>query len=96
MERKKLGPEKYEKMELNVLLSEELPPRLSLLRQQSSNLIVEREKSLQKRNIIESRSSKLLLRKYPKKYMERYDYKVFNREQAEKYANLGKEQINTE
>jgi len=30
-----------------------------------------------------------MVRRYRKKYQERYDYKVFNREQQQRYADLG-------
>jgi len=86
---KRLGPEKFEKSEIDVLLPYELPSRLSRVSYQS--LFMDRLQSLRKRNIIETRNVKYRVRRYRMKYQERYDYKVFNREQEQQYANLGQE-----
>lgn len=87
---KQLGSEKFERSPVELLLPKELPSRLSLMANYKSNM-KDRFQSLRQRNIIETRYNKLILRKYRRKYVERYDYKVYNREQEQKYANLGKE-----
>jgi len=87
---KRLGSEKFERSPVELLLPKELPSRLSLMANYKSNM-KDRFQSLRQRNIIETRYNKLILRKYRRKYVERYDYKVYNREQEQKYANLGKE-----
>jgi len=88
---KRLGKEKYEKHDTDVLLPHELPSRMSRLHYSRLGLLWEHQNRLCQRNIIETRSAKTLPRRYPRKYMERYDYKVYNREQEQLYGNLGKE-----
>jgi len=84
---KRLGPEKFQKPEVEVLLTEQLPEKLKNLKTDFDPL-KDRFSSLQQRNIIEPRSLKRYHNRYKTKYIEKYHYKVFNREQEKEYADL--------
>jgi len=84
---KRLGPEKFQKPEVEVLLTEQLPEKLKNLKTDFDPL-KDRFSSLQQRNIIEPRSLKRYHNRYRTKYIEKYHYKVFNREQEKEYADL--------
>lgn len=83
---KRLGGEKYQPPEVEVLLSNELPENLRKLKSEHDP-ILERFNSLQKRNIIEVRSRKGFFRKYKLKYVQKKDHKEFEREQEKLYAD---------
>jgi len=82
---KHLGGEKYQKPEVEVLLTDELPENLRKLKSEHDP-VLERFKSLQKRNIIEVRSRKGFYRKYKIKHTPKKDHKDFEREQEKTYA----------
>jgi len=83
---KRLGPQKFLKPEVVVMLSNQIPDKLSNLKF-NHDLIRERFIHLQRRNIIEARVPfSRWNRRYKKKYMEKYPYKEFNREQEKQYA----------
>jgi len=68
------------------MLSNQIPEKLSNLKF-NHDLIKERFLHFQKRNIVESRVPfSRWNRRYRTKYMEKYAYKVFNREQEKQYA----------
>jgi len=84
---KRLGPEKFQKPEVEVLLTEQLPSKLRHVKSHFDP-VKDRFKNLQKRNLIETRTFKRYNNRYKTKFMEKYAYKVFTREQAKQYANL--------
>uniref|UniRef100_A0A6B2L5U0 Ribosome biogenesis protein NOP53 n=1 Tax=Arcella intermedia TaxID=1963864 RepID=A0A6B2L5U0_9EUKA len=87
-EPRKLGSEKFEKPDVEVLLPEQLPKTLRHIRCISSDPLRDRFVSFQKRNIIESRSKKLKWSRYKPKFVEKYSYKAFSKEQELKYKDL--------
>jgi len=84
---RRLGPEKFEELDVEVLLSDQLP---SSLRKFNApyNLLIDRYKSLQRRSIIETRYVKRYNSRYVRKYEKKREHKEFAREQLETYKNL--------
>lgn len=86
---KNLGPLKYEKLNREILLPEELPTRLSLLKSSSTSLWYDRLDSFRRRNMVyETRIRSIQALKYRRKYVEKYSHKDYLREQEAKYANI--------
>jgi len=88
---KRLGATKYKSPDLDVLLPDELPSKLSHIQYSGPTIWEDRLNSFRKRNIIETRQQKFFQRKYRKQWVERYDYKVYNRAQEKTYADLEKQ-----
>jgi len=84
---KRLGPEKFQKPEVEVLLTEQLPSKLRHVKSHFDP-VKDRFKTFQKRNLIETRTLKRYTKRYRTKFMEKYAYKVFTREQEKQYADL--------
>jgi len=84
---KRLGPETFKQPEIEVILPEQLPEKLMKFNSRGDP-IMDRFQSFQKRNIIETRSLKQYTHRYRIKFIEKYDYKEFTREQAKLYADL--------
>jgi len=83
---KRLGKEKYEEKEIEVMLSEELPNSLRELTPKI-DLLEDRFLSLQKRNMIETRSAKNYNRRYPLKLKVRMRHREYINEQEKKYQD---------
>jgi len=81
---KKLGKEKFVEDDIDVLLSEELPGALRKL-DPTTDLLHDRFKSLQRRNIIEVRNQKPYHRKYSLKTRMKIRHREYMLSQEEKY-----------
>jgi len=88
---KRLGPTKYQSPDIDVLLPDELPSKLSHIQYSGPTIWEDRLNSFRKRNFIETRQKQFIHRKYRKTWVERYDYKVYNRIQERTYAGLEKQ-----
>ncbi|XP_033736143.1 ribosome biogenesis protein NOP53-like [Pecten maximus] len=75
MNTRKLGKVKFEEAEIEIKLSEELPGSLRLLKPEG-HLLVDRFKSLQKRNVIEPRLEASKKRKYKPKLFLKKGYEI--------------------
>jgi len=81
---KKLGKEKFLEDDIEVLLTDELPEALRKL-DPTTDLLRDRFKSLQRRNIIEVRSQKPYHRKYPLKTRMKIRHREYMLAQEKKY-----------
>jgi len=82
---KRLGPEKFEEPEIEVLLTDQLPSRMRLVKP-APNPIKDRFVNLQRRNVIETRSLKNYHRRYKLKIKEKRTHREYTEEQAKKYS----------
>lgn len=83
---RRLSRYKYQEPDLAIKLTDELTDSLRLLNPEG-NVLEDRFKSLQKRNIIEARQHQKKLRKYkPKKAMKR-EHRLFLEAETKKWAN---------
>lgn len=85
---KDLGRYRYHKPDREILLPDELPTRLSSLRRINTDIWDDRLDSFRRRNMLETTHKKGRVRKHRKVWMERYDHKIYNREQAAKYEKI--------
>jgi len=83
---KRVGKEKIGEKDIEVLLTEELPNSLRNINP-STSLIEDRFHSLQKRNIIETRSIKNYNRRYPIKMKVNIRHREFATEQEKIYSS---------
>jgi nucleolar protein 53 len=67
---------RFQSASIEIKLSDEIPDNLTRLKPEG-NLIQDRFKSLQKRNMVETRVSVKKKRKYKLKEVESHDYKRF-------------------